>query len=125
MCKPMTLTVPMPPNRGNARGHSVVANITKKQYWAMLDELQQYGLVPPPPRHPIPRAALTSTMYLGAWMDDDNAVARHKIVLDWLVTRGYLAGDRKKHLRWTGFPSQVVRRTHEYRIALTLTPEEQ
>jgi hypothetical protein len=61
-------------------------------------------------------------MYLGAAMDDDNAAARHKPLLDWLKTRGYIAADRRKCLRWESFPEQIIRRNGHYHIELTITP---
>ncbi len=61
-------------------------------------------------------------MYLGGAMDDDNAMARHKPLLDWLKTRGYIADDRKKNIVWEGLPEQIVKRDGNYRIELTITP---
>jgi hypothetical protein len=41
------------------------------------------------------------------------------------ATRGYIAGDRRKNLRWEAFPEQVVKRDGNYRLVLTLTPIEE
>lgn len=122
----VTLTLPMPDTltnsgRGRSRGWRAVAR-AKRTYFARLDWLQMLGTLPPPPAVPIARARLTSVMHLGAAMDDDNAVARHKWALDWLVTRGYVATDRRSGLRWAAFPEQVVSRKHAYELILTITP---
>lgn len=121
----VTLTVPMPESVTNASGasrhwHSV--HTKKKVYWTALDILQLRGEIPPPPRVPLRRARIASVMYLGGAMDDDNALARHKPVLDWLKTRGYIADDRKKNLVWDALPEQIVKRDGNYRITVTLIP---
>lgn len=128
MSAPLTLVVPMPVNIGNgSHGHWSKRHREKRAYWHQLDMLRLgargFGLsVPPPPPRPFPRASIRSVMYLGAHMDDSNAMRRHKWVEDWLVTRGYIADDRKKCLTWETFPRQVVKRDGNYRIELTLTP---
>lgn len=120
---PITLDLPMPPNNANgAHGHWASRHAGKKRYWAVLDMRQGNGLLPPPPRKPFAKSRIRSTMYLGAAMDDSNAMRRHKWVEDWLKTRGYIADDRKKCLTWEGFPEQIVRRDGNYRIVITLTP---
>lgn len=95
----------------------------KQKYLKHLDELQKYGLLPAPPPVPLARATVSSVMHLGGHMDQDNAMARHKNICDWLVTRGYVASDRTRSLHWLGFPEQIVSRRQEYCIELTLTPE--
>jgi hypothetical protein len=59
-------------------------------------------------------------MILGNRMDADNAVARHKWLLDWLESRGYIANDQR--LEWAAFPAQTVRRSIQPKIVLELTP---
>jgi hypothetical protein len=61
-------------------------------------------------------------MVLHGAMDDDNAVARHKWLIDWLVARGFLASDRRTCVRWAAFPTQRVTRKEPARITLTATP---
>src|SRR5690242_5225455 len=119
------LVVPMPANlanRDSGRSHWRVRHTEKRRYWAMLDERQRCGLIPPPPATAFSRVRLSSVMYLGGAMDEDNAMHRHKPVLDWLKTRGYIVDDRKRVLTWAGFPEQIVKRGQEYRIEITLTP---
>jgi hypothetical protein len=121
----LTLTLPMPDPLSNASGrsrHWRTVNRAKKAYWARLDELQNVGIIPAPPRHAIASATLRSVMHLGGHMDEDGAVSRHKWPLDWLVSRGYLVTDRRTGLRWEAFPEQVVKRDGNYRLVLTLTP---
>jgi hypothetical protein len=121
----LTLELPMPDPLSNASGrsrHWRTVNRAKKAYWAQLDERQNCGLIPPPPATPIECATIRSTMHLGAWMDEDGAVSRHKWPIDWLVTRGYLRTDRRTGLRWEAFPEQIVKRDQNYRLILTLTP---
>jgi len=127
----------MPPNVTN-RGARASNNwrqvyCDKKAYCASLDLIAtcrrfatNSGIaytIPPVPSAPFDRATIHSTMYLGNAMDDDNAMARHKHVLDWIRRAGYLVDDKKKHLRWLDLPQQVVKRGQTYRIELILTPE--
>jgi hypothetical protein len=117
----LTLSVAMPPNLANSRMHWRVKHNTKVEYWKTLDALSLTTKAAPPPQPPLGRCRIASVMYLGAKMDADNAMARHKWVLDWLQSRGYIAND--KHLEWVGLPEQVVKRNGRYRIELTLTEE--
>lgn len=135
---PLVLIVPMPPNVTNrARGstHWRRAWGSKNSYLAALDTLSAYRergittegvrfVVPPPPTVPFGRVTLTADYVLRGAMDDDNAAARAKHLLDWLVTRGYLASDRRTCVRWAAFPTQRVTRKEPARITLTLTPTE-
>jgi hypothetical protein len=118
---PITLTLPMPPNLGNARMHWRTKLEAKRAYFAELD-WRQGATIPDPPGVPFSRCRIRSRMLLGGAMDDDNAMHRHKWVLDWLKTRGYIVDDRKKCLTWEAFPEQIVKRDGKYRIELTLTP---
>jgi hypothetical protein len=116
----------MPPRLVNRRGegsHWRTLHREKLAYWRNLDVLQHIGRLPPPPAAPFDRAELRSEMVLGAAMDDDNAMTRHKWLVDWLRTRGYIVDDRKRRLTWAGFPTQTVTRKADARITLTLTPE--
>jgi hypothetical protein len=120
----LLFVVPMPPPLSNASGASrgwKSVHFKKVGYQKALDTLQNVGKVPPPPAQPFARAAVSSVMYLGNTMDTDNSMIRHKWILDWLETRGYVGNDR--HLRWLDFPRQVVKRGQDYRIELTLTAE--
>lgn len=130
----ITLVVPMPPNLANARMHWRVKHKARQDYWNDLYVLRAGSLrrkpipgdlyIPRPPVEPYSNSTLRSVMYLGQDMDDDNAVARHKWVLDWLTRWYYIVDDKRKHLRWESFPEQVIKRDGNYRIALTITPIE-
>ena len=124
----MTLTInfPMPPNLINgklAKLHWRVKLRAKDGYWALLDGLQMTKRLPPPPKVPLDRVGLSSAIVNRNLMDDDNAIARHKHLLDWLVTRGYLVDDKRPHVRWLGIPEQRISRKEPASITLTLTPE--
>lgn len=128
------VVVPMPVNLANARLHWRTRLGHKKRYYGMLDLIasahRAIGFpddlpyrIPRPPRVPHPgRMWVEAHLVLGNLMDDDNAMHRMKFVLDWLVTRGYLAGDSRKHIKWRDIPSQEVSRKQPAHVRLTLTP---
>lgn len=121
--EPITLTVPMPQNLANGRGHSRWIGASKKKYFAQLDHRQNCGLIPRPPALPIERVVITSVLYLGMVMDQENATMRaYKFPCDWLRTRGYIVADDPAHCTMVQ-PTQCVRRGQEYRVELTLTPQ--
>jgi hypothetical protein len=123
---PLTFAMPLPPtitNSASGRSRNPHAlESEKKRYWRACDEWRGEGRIPPKPPLPYRRAWLRVTLYVGGAMDDDNATARAKWALDWLVKHRYLLSDRRTCLRWTGMPDQVVSRSHEYRLVLTLSP---
>lgn len=115
--------LPMPENltnRKSGKGHWRTIHNEKKRYQAHLDLLLTGGIIPPPPEVPMAKAKITSAMTLGGAMDDDNALARHKVAVDWLRTRGYIKSDRKTCLSWTGLPTQRITRKNEPCLELTL-----
>jgi hypothetical protein len=118
------ITLPMPPNLTNTREsrHWRAAEGRKKAYWKVLNGLYVSGALPRRPESPYERVRIASVMHLGAHMDDDNALARHKFLLDWLRHAKYIADDRKRNIEWAGLPEQVVKRGVSYRIVLTITP---
>ena len=109
----------MPENLANARLHWRKKNALRKAYFEDCDYLQAIGVLPSPPAVPFAAPRIRSLMYLGARMDTDNAMARHKWPLDYLQTRGYIVNDRA--LDWRTFPEQVVGRRDRYAIIITLT----
>lgn len=133
----LTFVVPMPPtltNSGKGRSrHWRVLERERKDYWNHLDIVKVVSAhgdrttrgrlftAPPPPPSPLSRAEIASSMVLGGAMDDDNAMARHKWLIDWLVANGYLASDRRTCVRWAGLPEQRVSKKEPARITLTLT----
>lgn len=139
---PLVFVVPMPANVTNrSRGstHWRRGHREKLDYWEMLDAHAaacRLGRcigslsIPRAPAAPLLRVTLSSSMVLRGGMDDENAAARHKPLVDWLVTRGYLATDRRERkkdgasCRWAAFPEQrVTRKPEDFpRITLTITP---
>jgi len=129
----LRFVLPLPKNIANgSHGHWRARHREKLLYWADLDlalacncnkgwrHVTDYRL-PPPPYEPFAKASIRSRMYLGAAMDDSNAMRRHKWIEDWLKTRGYIKDDRRSCLKWEGFPEQVIRRDGNYRVEITLT----
>lgn len=119
----LTITVPMPVSltnsgRGKSRHyHSVARN--KRLYFRQLDSRANAGLIPTAPSPAFGVCTVVTTMYLGAKMDVDNAMARHKWPLDWLQEREYIVNDRL--IEWAALPTMIVKRGQEYRIEITLT----
>ena len=65
---------------------------------------------------------LSFILQLGNRMDDDNALARCKWPVDWLVSRGYLVDDKPAHCRMT-IPEQIItRKKTEQRLVITISP---
>lgn len=124
MADPVVLvfTFPMPDNIANARQHWAMKHRRKNTLWGLCDVLVKGKILPMPPKDaPWTKATISSRMVVGNSMDHDNAIARHKPLLDWLVTRGYLLNDTRKCLDWTGFPAQKVSRKNLPEIEITLT----
>jgi hypothetical protein len=125
---PITFAMPLPAIATNrqhgASRHFRAIEADKKDYWRACDVWRGEGRIPPKPPLPYRRAWLRVTLYVGGAMDDDNATARPKWAVDWLVKHRYLLSDRRTCLRWVGIPDQVVSRSHEYRLVLTLSPRE-
>lgn len=115
----MTFEMPLPPNFSNSRMHWRAKHRAKLAYWKQVDERQNCGLIPAPPKAPFQKVAATATLYLWSHMDEDGAMARLKWPQDWLVTRGYLADDRRGNIKWAGLPEQHIDRTNQ-RLVLTL-----
>lgn len=121
----LVFKIPMPPtltNSGKGRSrHWRVIEREKEQYWTLLTIAKQFKTIPPPPAVPWEKARIQSLMVLGGAMDDDNAMARHKWPIDWLVRNGYIKSDRKSCLVWADFPTQRVSRKEDKTITITLT----
>jgi hypothetical protein len=111
----------MPPDVANSRKHWAVRHKDSKAFAADCDALQAGGILPPPPARPWPKATIASWMTLFNPMDADNSVSRHKALIDWLVTRGYLLDDRRKCLTWVAMPNQRISRKNEPEIEIVLT----
>lgn len=127
MSAPLVFRLPLPANlvnsgRGRSR-HWRAAHAEKQAFRRACDAYQAAGLVPPPPPRPIARATIAARLTVWNAMDDDNAMARTKVAVDWLRTRGYLAGDTRRHLRWVAMPEQTITRDPaRYALEITITP---
>ena len=115
----ITLTLPLPPNRGNARWHWRTENRKKKAYWSQLNTLRYAGTLPEPWRDTPALVGVRVTLYVWARMDRDNAMARMKWVMDWLEAWEYIANDGAG-VKWAGLPEQVIDRK-DPRVEVTLT----
>lgn len=116
----LSFVLPLPPNRGNARGSWRKTHFGMKAYWSLLDDYQACGLIPAPPKCPLAVASVTARLFLFNAMDTDGLMSRMKWVQDYLVKRGYIASDKPSALVYAGLPTQVIDRKRP-RIELTLT----
>lgn len=97
----LAFTCPVPPNKANARGAWQRGHFARKGYWTVLDTLVMVKRIPRAPAEPLATASVAVHLALYNPMDPDNLTARVKDLLDWLVRRGYLAGDTAKHIALT------------------------
>ncbi len=84
----MKITLPLPPNRSNARWHWRTEYRKKLDYWLRCDIVRDVSDV----EH-AKRWKVNATLYLWAKMDPDNLSARLKWPLDWLVHESYIRDD--------------------------------
>lgn len=120
----MKLVLPLPPNFSNdGRQHWRKKYNAQQKYFRQLDELLICQQVEPPPLQIPARIGLSAVLYVWSEMDDDGAMARLKWPVDWMRTRGYVADDKRKNIKWAGLPGQVVDRKNQ-RLELEITPLE-
>lgn len=105
----MKLVLPLPPNAANSRRHWRVVLKEKKAYWNACTLLAMQRGFPKPPPEPMQQVIVRPTLYVWSTMDYDNAVARLKPLLDWIVGHGYIADDSPKHCKLE-MPEQFVDR---------------
>lgn len=111
------LTLPLPPNRLNAREHWRTTLRKKKEYYAAAD-LALVAQVPL--SHPtLTRPKITATLYVWSKMDPDGRTGRLKWLIDSLVRYELLVDDSDEHLDWTEIPKQVIDRKSQ-RVEITL-----
>ena len=117
----MKLTLPLPPNRANAREHWRVTHRKKKEYYEKAD-LALYAQAGSRPGIIVPtcRQTLLATFYLWNKMDRGNLTARLKWIEDVLVNYGLLVDDNEKWLDLQ-MPTQVIDRKNQ-RVEIELTP---
>jgi hypothetical protein len=121
--RPFDIVLPLPPNMANGRMHWRAKDRKRNEYFEACDEWKNSSVVPSPPSRPIAFAELRALLTLWNPMDDDGAMARIKWSLDWLVTRGYLAGDSRKHVRWHSVPDQQIDRKAYGIVLFRIAPQ--
>lgn len=104
----LTLELPLPPQRGNARKHWAVVHRERKAYFDACEVLLVLKRLPKPQR--FAKAKITASVRVGRIHDVDNLMARMKLVADFLTRAGYITDDSPAYLEWTGLPSQTVAR---------------
>ena len=110
----MKITLPLPPNRGNARWHWRTEKRKKTEYWQRCDMRRLAGNIPPPPDSPPETVKVRATLFVHSRMDRlDNMYSRLKWTWDWLVAHGYMAGDRGDQADWSEPPGQVIDRRNQ------------
>ena len=126
----MKLTLPLPPNRANAREHWRATHKKKVAYYAKAERalrgqcewVMDMGTGRPRVRAERPCTKpmrLTATLYVWAKMDRGNLVARLKWLEDALVNYGLLVDDNEEWLDLQ-MPTQVIDRKNR-RVEVTLT----
>lgn len=121
-CTALVFVLPMPENLANSRMHWRAKLSKRQRYETLLTNLLHARHLPGVPVLPFERVTVYAQLRLWSGMDEDNAVARCKWPLDWIVKAGYVEDDRRKHLRWGAFPEQVVTRKLPPQLTLTLVP---
>ena len=123
----MKLTLPLPPNRANAREHWRVTHRKKVAYYekAEMALTTQYtsrvpGIYVPISQLSPQRMRLSARFYLWNKMDRGNLTARLKWIEDVLVNYGLLVDDNEKWLDLQ-MPTQVIDRKNQ-RVEIELTP---
>ena len=101
----------------NSRMHWRVKNRKRKAYFEMCDLTTFQGWRGSTPK----RVKIKATVYCGGRMDDDNAIARLKWPVDWMVRNGWLEDDRSSQLEWDWPIAQVVKRGQGYHVDFELT----
>lgn len=118
----MKLTLPLPPNRANAREHWRVTHRKKVQYYEkarnailleLVNNVEWTGDC-------TERMRLDATFHLWKKMDRGNLVARLKWIEDILVKTGLLVDDNEEWLDLQ-MPTQVIDRKNR-RVEIELTP---
>ena len=115
----LTLVLPMPPNRGNARENRYVTQKRKKAYYAAAAvalHSQFAGKLEGWPG----RATMTATLYTYNKMDWDGRCARMKWPQDAMVRYGLLIDDSDEYLTVNEVPKGAIDRKSP-RIVITLT----
>lgn len=115
--KTITLTFPLPVNLANARMHWA-QKLRRHNDWKTRALVEERALRVRPKR-PMTKVRVSAVIHVGrVLMDHDNAVARLKWCLDFMIERGLIVDDSPKYLSWAGFPEQ--RQGNPKRVTLTV-----
>ena len=118
MSDPLVFVFPLPENRANRWAHWGARYAKRKKYWARLDLLVTLRRNPRAVRRLAKAHATVAVWTWKAISDKDNATARTKDILDWLVSRGYLVDDiGVTYQRGVGKDKKVCRCGHTVRKA--------
>ncbi len=112
----MKIVLPLPPNIANSRMHWRVKNRERRAYMDLCSVFADFD----EPDLVRKVTAITATIYHTHTMDQDNAMARLKWPVDWMVRNGFLVDDDPDHLVWTGVPTQVKCKKDERRVEFVL-----
>lgn len=112
---PVVITLPLPPNRGNARWHWRKEARLKNDY-----KLRCTAMHHERPAEPLDCVTITPKLYVWNLRDDDNATASLKWAIDWLVDRQIILDDHPSVVRLERC-EQVVDRKNQ-RLELEIVP---
>ena len=118
--QPIVLTLPLPPNRANHRGHWAVLKRQDKAYQerAGLHLITQRALKP---EKPLLACRIRAHVVTTRTQDLDNAVARLKPLLDLLVRMRWLVDDNPRVVRELSVSTAVGKPVG---VQLTIIPED-
>jgi hypothetical protein len=103
------LIVPLPPTLTNRNRNHFVQHRLKQHYYQQLGTLLIARLLPSPPDRPAAKARLEVRYFLHNEGDEDNNRARCKWPIDWMVSQGYLPGDKSSVLKIADVGAEVDR----------------
>lgn len=118
----MTFTFPLPPNRGNARGHSYYESFAKKRYFMKLDRI--FGEEVHTKHEPLSFALYRAHCHVPRYMDSDNLVGRFKFIFDWLVARNFIFDDGPRHFWPAAFPTMTVAAKGAHAFTIEIIPSD-
>ena len=124
----LVISLPFPPNMANGRMHWRVKERHRAQYlvlcrglwYAEIDGCSARSSMHEFARQHRTKSLLSFCLRLGGRMDDDNALARCKWPVDWLVSEGILVDDSPKWCSMS-IPEQVITRDKaQQRLEITI-----
>jgi hypothetical protein len=107
------ITLPLPENLANSRLHWAAKNRVRANYMLLCTAAH-----PARPAEPIAPVILDATLYGWNRNDEDNAVARLKWPIDWLVERQIILDDHPSALRLGTVTQEIDRKNQRLEIVL-------